>query len=577
MVRRLAAILAADVVGYSRLMSEDETGTIAALTELRRELFEPVTAERGGTIVKRMGDGWFVEYPSVSDAVCAAIRIQKELAGHELIQLRIGIHIGEVTFKDEDIYGDGINVAARLEGCAEPGEILISDTSHHSLDGKAVAEFYGGDALKLKNIPRPVGIWRWSDKHSSSKKQRTRPNLRTSEDKPVIAVLPFENMSSDSEQEHFADGIAEDIITVLSRFHNFSVIARNSAFTYKGRTVDIKIAAQELGATHVIEGSVRRSGSRLRITVQLIDAATGDHVWVERYDRQLEDIFDVQDEITERVAMAVGPEIQAFDLARAQRKDTSNLTTWEILSKVAWHYQRLTADDCAAAALLLENVLDSDPNNAVAFAWSSSIQTMQYLHGWARPKNDSLALALAHAQTAIRLDANSEFSQTSLGTALFFSKKHKQAQDRFRAATKINPNFVDAISVLGMSFVYTHDFEAAEENLKRAVELSPKATFTMWVKIHFCFMHFLMRDFDKALEKIQDCLIEYPNVPTCHRIAAAVHGQMGNLEAAAEAYSKFAQFLPNDTIRETVATAMFVHQDDIDLYANGLRLAGMPE
>jgi len=270
LVRRLAAILAADVVGYSRLMSEDESGTIAALTEFRRELFEPVTAERGGTIVKRMGDGWFVEYPSVSDAVCAAIRIQKGLAGHELIQLRIGIHIGEVTFKEEDIYGDGINVTARLEGCAEPGEILISDTAHHSLDGKAVAEFYGGDTLKLKNIPRPVGIWRWSDKQSSSQKQRTRPNLLTSEDKPVIAVLPFENMSSDSEQEHFADGIAEDIITVLSRFHNFSVIARNSAFTYKGRAVDIKKAAQELGATHVIEGSVRRSGSRLRIIPRVL-------------------------------------------------------------------------------------------------------------------------------------------------------------------------------------------------------------------------------------------------------------------------------------------------------------------
>ena len=577
LVRRLAAILAADVVDYSLLMSEDEVGTIAALTELRRELFEPTTAERGGTILKSMGDGWLVEYPSVSDAVGAAIKVQKALDRHVLIQLRIGIHIGEVTFTDEDIYGDGINVAARLEVHAQPGEIMISDTVHHSLDGKAVAEFSGGETLQLKNIPRPVTVWRWSNKIGSISSRPAPQTMRMPEDKPVIAVLPFDNMSSDPEQEHFADGIAEDIITVLSRFRSFSVIARNSTFTYKGRAVDIKKAAQELGATHVIEGSVRRAGSRLRITVQLIDAATGDHVWAERYDRQLEDIFDVQDEITERVAMAVGPEIQAFDLARAQRKDTSDLSTWEILSKVAWHYQRLTDDDCAAAALLLENVLDSDPNNAAAFVWSSSIQTMQYLHGWARPKDESLALALANAQTAIRLDANSEFSQTSLGTALFFSKKHKQAQDRFRAATKINPNFVDAISVLGMSFVYTHDFEAAEENLKRAVELSPKATFTMWVKIHFCFMHFVMRDFDKALEKIQDCLIEYPNVPTCHRIAAAVHGQMGNLEAAAEAYSKFAEFLPDDTIRETMATTMFIHQEDIDLYAEGLRRAGMPE
>ncbi len=577
MVRRLAAILAADVVDYSLLMSEDEAGTIAALRSLRKELFEPLTKEHGGTIVKRMGDGWIVEYPSVSEAVRAAVKVQEGLNSHELIKLRIGIHIGEVTFQDEDIYGDGINVAARLEELAQPGEIMISDTAHHSLDGKAVAEFYGGDTLQLKNISRAVAVWRWPGEDNSMGDRRAHVRPYREESKPVIAVLPFDNMSSDPEQEHFADGIAEDIITVLSRFRSFSVIARNSTFTYKGRAVDIRQVAQEFGATHVIEGSVRRAGSRLRVTVQLIDAGRDDHVWAERYDRQLEDIFDVQDEITERVAMAIGPEIQAADLARAQRKETNDLSVWETLSKVAWHYQRLTEEDCDNAELLLQDLLEADSNNSAALAWLSSIHTMQFLYGWKRTKPESLALALANAQTAVSNDANNEFSQTALGTAHMFSRRHEDAQSRFRAALKLNPNFVDAISALGMSCVYTHDFVTAEENLRKALELSPKSNFGMWAKIHFSFMYFLKMDYAKAIEHVEECLAEYPNVPTGYRILAAVNGQLGNLDAAAAAYAKFSEFLPHETIRDTKATVMFIRQEDIDLYAEGLRRAGMPE
>lgn len=365
----------------------------------------------------------------------------------------------------------------------------------------------------------------------------------------------------------------------MSRFRYFSVIARNSTFTFKfkGRAVDIKQVAQELGATQVIEGSVRRAGSRLRVTVQLIDAGTGDHVWAERYDRLLEDIFDVQDEITERVAMAIGPEIQAADLARAQRKDTNDLSIWETLSKVAWHYQRLTEADCATAELVLQDMLEADPNNAAALAWLSSIQTMQFLYGWQRTKPESLALALANAQTAVSHDANNEFCQTALGTAHMFCKRHEDAQSRFRAALKLNPNFVDAISALGMSCVYTHDFVTAEENLRKALELSPKSNFGMWAKIHFCFMHFLKKDYEKALEYVEECLAEYPNIPTGYRILAAVNGQLGDLDAATAAYGKFAEFLPNETIRDTKATVMFVRQEDIDLYVDGLRRAGMPE
>ena len=580
MERRLAAILAADVVEYSRLMGEDEEGTIAALRELRSELFEPVTAAHHGSIIKRMGDGWLVEYPSVSEAVRAAVRVQEGLKDNDLIRLRIGVHIGEVTFQDDDIYGDGINVAARLEELAEPGEIMISDTAHHSLDSKAVADFHGGEAHKLKNISRAVAVWRWpaSNAPASPVGRGVSPAVvRRANAKPVIAVLPFDNMSSDEEQEYFADGIAEDIITVLSRFNDFSVIARNSTFTYKGQAVDIKRTAMELGADYVIEGSVRRAGQRLRITVQLISAEDDAHVWAERYDRTLDDIFEVQDEITERVALAIRPEIQSADLAHAQRKDTKDLTVWEIFARVARHYFRLTEEDCATAEGLLKDLLAQTPNNANAYAWLSSIRTMQFLYGWARPRHESLTLLNDDARKAVDLDSNSEHCLTALGIAHMFSKRHADAQARCRAALKLNPNFVDAISSLGMSCTFTHDYDVAEANLNKALELSPKSPFNQFARIHLSFGHFFRGEYEQACDVANACLAENPNFPTSYRVIAASEGQMGNVEAAAEALRKFNELIPNENITQTLATVMFVDQDDKDRYAEGLRRAGMPE
>lgn len=580
MERRLAAILAADVVEYSRLMGEDEERTIAALRALRSELFDPLTKAHGGSIIKRMGDGWIVEFPSVSEAVRTAVKIQEELKDHEVIRLRIGVHIGEVTFQDDDIYGDGINVAARLEELAEPGEIMISDTAHHSLDSKAVSDFHGGETHQLKNISRAVAVWRWPShggRDTIGGRGRTPEGTKHPEAKPVIAVLPFDNMSSDKEQEYFADGIAEDIITVLSRFRDFSVIARNSTFTYKGKTIDIRQFAQELGARYVIEGSVRRAGERLRITVQLIDAETDDHVWAERYDRTLEDIFDVQDEITERVALAIRPEIQAADLARAQRKDTEDLSTWEIFAKAGWHYLRLTEEDCAAAESLLQDLLVKDPGNANAHSWLSTILSNQFLYGWARPRHESLALMNEHALKAVALDSNNEHCQNAVGLAHMFSKRHSDAQARFRAALKLNPNSVDATSSLGMSCVFTHDFEVAEANLNKALELSPKSPFNQFARIHLSFLHFFKGEYQRAREVAEECLAENPDFPTGHRVIAAAEGQLGNLDAAADALRKFNKLIPNETISQTLATVMFINQDDMDRYAEGLRRAGMPE
>lgn len=257
MERRLTAILAADVVGYSKLMGKDEAATLAALSELRQTLFDPVVISRGGNILKRMGDGWIVEFSNVSDAVAGAIAVQEGLSDHELIQLRIGVHIGDVTFQDEDIYGDGINVTARLEALAEPGQVLISDTAYHSLDGKAAERFVGGENHDLNNIARPVAVWRWP---ANNEEMEIAAKPLSLPEKPSIAVLPFQNMSADPEETYFSDGLSEDIITSLSRVHALFVIARNSSFIYRGSGVDIRQVGRELGVHYVLEGSIRRSG-----------------------------------------------------------------------------------------------------------------------------------------------------------------------------------------------------------------------------------------------------------------------------------------------------------------------------
>ena len=291
MQRRLAAIMAADVAGYTRLMEEDEAGTLAALRQLREKTFEPVVAAHRGDVVKRMGDGWLVEFASVVDAVECAIQTQQNLADNNILQLRMGVHIGDIVHEDEDIYGDGVNIAARLQQMSAPGGLLVSEDAWRQLKGKQCTALEDAGEQRLKNIADPVCAYRLVGVEEA---REAVPAIARG-DRPAIAILPFTNMSGDPEQEYFADGITEDLITALSKHRWLNVIARNSTFGYKGQSPDIRRLGAELGATYVVEGSVRRAGQRVRVTAQLIEAATGNHVWAERYDRDLEDIFEVQE------------------------------------------------------------------------------------------------------------------------------------------------------------------------------------------------------------------------------------------------------------------------------------------
>ena len=369
-IRRLAAVLAADMVGYSRLIGLDEEGTIARQQALRRELIDPRIAEFGGRIVKTTGDGMLVEFPSVVDAVRCAVAVQGAMPVHEAeypedrrIQYRIGINLGDIVIDGEDILGDGVNVAARLEGLAEPGGICISEAVHHQIGGRVGARFESAGEHAVKNIAHPVRAYHW----------RPRPLERAAQilslpDKPSIAVLPFTNMSGDPEQEYFSDGITEDIITALARLRWLFVIARNSTFVYKGKAADIRQVARDLGVRYVLEGSVRTAGQRIRITGQLIDAETGKHIWAEKYDRELQDIFAVQDDITERVVAAVEPHLYAEEGFRAASKQPDSIDAWGLVVRALSLINKVERRQNQEAQALLRRAIAMEPSYARAHA-----------------------------------------------------------------------------------------------------------------------------------------------------------------------------------------------------------------
>ena len=367
--RRLTAILAADVVGYSRLMRKDETGTLAMLKQLRTELIEPTIAAHSGRVVKLMGDGALVEFGSVVDAVECAISIQRgvaernsDVAADNAIALRIGVNIGDVLIEDDDIYGDGVNVAARLEGLAEPGGVCVSGAVYDQVKDKFEAGFEDLGPQKIKNIAEPVRAYRVTS-NSLDYKPAQAPKVP---DKPSIVVLPFDNMSGDQDQEYFSDGISEDLTTALSSIDWLFVIGRNSAFTYKGKAMDVKRIGRELGVRYVLEGSVRRSGGRVRINAQLIDAQADRHVWAERFDRQMEDVFELQDDIVASIAATVGPEITVAEIERARSKRPDTLDAWDHYLQALASYHRMTKEDLDAAISNLEKAIDVEPEFANA-------------------------------------------------------------------------------------------------------------------------------------------------------------------------------------------------------------------
>ena len=447
--RKLTTILAADVVGYSRLMAADEAGTFAQLKNLRRELIEPKTAEHHGRVVKLMGDGMLMEFASVVEAVNFAVEVQQAMVERNAsvpvdlqIEYRVGINLGEIIVDGEDIYGDGVNIAARLEGLAEPGGIFISGKVYEEVRNKLPTMFDDLGEQKVKNIPEPVRVYRWTDAIVDPM-----PGMAGAggalplPDKPSIAVLPFDNMSGDPEQSYFADGIAEDIITALSRVGWLFVIARNSSFAFKGRNAETADIGRKLGVRYLLEGSVRKADNRVRITAQLVEATAGNHLWAERFDGTLDDIFELQDSITESVVGAIGPKLRKSEIARARRKHPENLDAYDWLLRSLPYIAAFTRQDLDSAKTFLDNAIALDPSYGEALARAAWTHAIKPAFGWSEAPEDDLRRALEYAQRALRAEPENPIALAySAYATVLVRRDYETGADLVEKSLAIDPN-----------------------------------------------------------------------------------------------------------------------------------------
>ena len=477
MERRLSAILAADMVGYSRAMQADEAGTLAALTRFRKDAIEPLVAMHRGRIVKLMGDGVLAEFASIVDAVACAVAWQERAAASDLgtpLQFRIGVNLGDIVAEDGDIYGTGVNVAARLQTLAQPGDICMSGIVHGEVKGKLDLGFEDLGDQTVKNIEGPVRAWRVSSRPVSAPTSMAAVHARARHQKPSVAILPFVNMSGDPEQEYFSDGITEDIITEVSRFRELFVSARNSSFAFKGKNPDIREVGQKLGVQFVVEGSVRRAANKVRVTAQLIEAATGNHIWAERYDRDLADIFEVQDELAHSVASRVAGRIALTASERALQRPTGNMTAYDhylrglgIRSNYVVSETYDTFLDCVGS---LRKAIELDPGFAGAHAVLAQACT---IHWFYRSSEAPLEEALAAAEKAVVLDPNDSACNTALGFVLMHLRQLDEAKSRLEKAIQINPNDSWAQGARSFCLAYMGRYDDALVAIDEALRLDP--------------------------------------------------------------------------------------------------------
>ena len=583
--RRLAAILAADVAGYSRLMGADEEGTLAALKAIRRELGDPKITEHRGRIVKTTGDGVLVEFASVVDAVRCAVEIQRGMAernadvpAERRIEFRIGINVGDIISDDNDIYGDGVNVAARLEALAEPGGICVSRVVRDQVRDKLDFAFDDQGEQQVKNIARPVRVYLIRPGAASQTSVVGAPDKAALPlpEKPSIAVLPFQNLSGDAEQEYFADGIVEDIITALSRNRAFFVISRNTTFTYKGPAVDVAKVARELGVRYVLEGSVRRAGNRVRITAQLIDAASGHHLWADRYDRELADVFAVQDEIAQTITGQLAPGIIAAEMHQARRKDPSLLDAWDRTMRAHWHIRRFTREDLAEARRLLGEATELDPSNSMAFGDLAFANHFEAVFGWAEDLAQSFARSGEAARRAVAIDDGDAHSHCALAIYELFSGRHEEARRRLRRALDLDPNSAFVHGYLGVSYAFVGDYETALPLLDEAIRLSPRDSLLIIWHLASGWAALTSERYQTAVEFATVAAEANPEFPDIYMVLAAAHGHLANADAARAALSELLQRMPGLTASDERLNRPFGSAAQRERFLAGLRKAGLP-
>ncbi len=585
MERRLAAILATDVVGYSRLIRADEEGTIVALKALRADLVDPKLDEHHGRIVKLMGDGMLAEFPSVVDAVRAAVETQIAIAEHNAdlpkdkrIEFRVGINLGDVVIDGDDIHGDGVNVAARLEGIAEPGGICISGKVYEEVRDRVDVLFEDLGEQEVKNIARPIHVWRWS---KCSDLEIVRPATTSSgEDvqssvqaKPSIAVLPFDNLSGDTEQEYFADGMTEDIITGLSKFHWLFVIARNSSFAYKGRSPDVRDVARDLGVRYVLEGSVRRGGSRIRITAQLIDAETGNHIWAERFDRELADIFAVQDEVTAAIVSTIAPEIGQNEIERVRRRPPGSLDAWALFQQGMALYPSGAANDFQAAIALFDRACLLDPSFVEALVMAGHMRTRYASFFNSSDRDKLLDEARDLLQGAMRLNPSDATCHMAMGRWHVVKREAEIGLEYSREAVELNTNSMLAHFELGIALNGAGQYEEALEHYEIARRLSPKDLHASAMSTGPAFSLFLLGRFEEAAKNAARASRSPNPRYWADALLVASLTRLERKEDADAAKAVLLERKPDFTISEF---AIVLNNPDLDIFA-ALREAGLPE
>jgi adenylate cyclase len=624
--RKLAALVSADVVGYSRLMGDDEIATIETLTAYR-ELMSICIEQYNGRVVDSTGDNLLAEFVSVVDAIECAVDIQKQLKAQnkELPEIRrmvfrIGINLGDVIQDGDSIFGDGVNIAARMEGLARAGGICISGTAYEQVKNKLHFGYEFLGKQKVKNISDPVrafrvltrpedagilkykvkrddpkhrrrmrlvtiavavaiivGMGAW--KHQLNKKGRKPAIARLLEkhralelpDKPSLAVLPFTNMSDDAEQDYFSDGITEDLITDLSQVSGLFVISRNSVFTYKGKAVKIEEVAKDLGVRYVLEGSVRKVNDRVRITAQLIDAKTGHHVWAERYDHEMKDIFVLQDEVTGKIVEALAVTLVADEHARLTKKGTDNLGAYDLVLRGSAHLNRFTKESNEFAREMFEQAVKIDPNYTSAYEGLVWTRLMAWMHGWSHdPKLLDEALDLG--KKALSLDESSPQGHVILGNVYLWKKRHKEAITEFEKAVSLNPNDADALSSLGGALVFSGLPEKALGYLEKALRLNPNYPEHYIFSLGHAF--FELKMYEEAVAALQKSIIKNPRFLPAHYVLAACYGYLGKLEFARAKAEEVKRVFPEFSLKG--ASEILPMKDEVfEHFAEGLRKAGL--
>ncbi|MEX2616433.1 MAG: adenylate/guanylate cyclase domain-containing protein [Alphaproteobacteria bacterium] len=587
MERRLAAILATDVVGYSRLIRADEEGTLAALQALRASLINPKIAEHHGRIVKLMGDGMLAEFSSVVDAVRAAIEIQHAIAdrnaaqaAEERIEFRVGVNLGDVVIDGDDIQGDGVNIAARLEMMSLPGGICISGGTYEQIRDRIDASFIDLGEQEVKNISRPVRVWQWSPAASNVAEQ---PGAKSPAyaapplpDKPSIAVLPFDNMSGDPEQEYFADGVVEALTAALSRIGAFFVIARNSAFVYKGQAKNVREIGRDLGVAYLLEGSVQRAGGRIRLTIQLIETEGGTHIWAEKYDGLLDDIFDLQDQITEQVAGALQPSIRLAEIGRARRKPPQDLGAYDYAMRAFGHVWALEKDEATKALYLLNKALEIDPDYPLALALAAWCHAQTSVYNWVDDINAAKVQALSLAERAANISTEDPLILTVLGTVHTFTRNYGTARILLERAVVLDPNAAWAYSRLGWLETYSDRPEKAQTYFYRALRLSPvdPMNFNNYVGIASALQ--VAGDDNAAADMFQRALDERHNAHWIHRNLAPALLGAGREREARKSFEVILAAYPGLTVKH-FKDAMVFSPQVLDRMGVQLAKLGLPE